>query len=77
MVRILKYKGIQARNPRDAFREAAKAKLILDADTWFAFIEKRHKTSDAYSSELIEEIFDFLPVFQTEASLFIQNIQSL
>ena len=77
MVRILKLKKIEARNPKDAFREAAKAKLISNFDTWSSFIAKRNKTSDAYNSELAEEIFNFLPEFQAEAALFMKNIQKL
>lgn len=77
MKRILAYNGIETSSPRDAFREAARIKLITDPEVWFIFIKKRNMTSHTYNFDLAEEVFDFLPEFQAELSQFIQYIQTL
>lgn len=77
MKRILHYKGVTVNSPRDAFREAVKIQLISDPEQWFSFILKRNLSSHTYDDTLADEIFDFLPEFQTEVTDFIRRIRAL
>ncbi|MCB9492768.1 MAG: nucleotidyltransferase substrate binding protein [Epsilonproteobacteria bacterium] len=77
MKRILSHRGIEATNPREVFRLAARDGLIADAEAWFEFIRKRNLTVHTYNEDLAEEIFDFLPAFNKELQTFIQTIKKL
>lgn len=74
MRKILLKKGVETNNPRDAFREAGINRLIEDSEIWFDFIKKRNLTTHTYDEELAEEVFEFLPFFQSELNKFVNNL---
>jgi len=39
------------------FREAARLKLISDAEQWFAYLKKRNVTVHAYRKEILDDLF--------------------
>ncbi len=55
--KILSFKGIDANNPHDLFREAAKNKLIDHPHFWFGVIRKRNLTTHIYNQEIADDIF--------------------
>jgi len=75
--KILQFKGIDANNPRDVFREAAKNHLIEDPNFWFEVIQKRNSTTHVYNQNLADEIFDFLPKFETVLVSVLDTIKKL
>ncbi len=80
MKRILQKKGIDARSPRDCFREAASVGMISDPKMWFSFIEKRNITVHTYDESVMQEIisvFEDFSVALSELIQYIKNEQSL
>jgi nucleotidyltransferase substrate binding protein (TIGR01987 family) len=77
MKRILHYRGLTPCTPRDTFRDAVNSGLIADPEVWFAFMAKRKLTVHTYRIDLAQEIFDFLPSFQSELNTFIATITCL
>jgi nucleotidyltransferase substrate binding protein (TIGR01987 family) len=75
--KILQFKGIEANNPRDVFREAAKNGLMSDPEFWFEVLRKRNLTTHIYKQDLADEIFDFLPQFKTALVRVMQTIEKL
>ncbi len=75
--RILSFKGIDINNPRDVFRESAKAGLIDDPKVWFEFIKKRNLTTHTYNEECAEDIYKCLPDFEKELLIVIDRIKKL
>ena len=75
--KVLRYKGEEARFPRDVFRLSAEMGLIKDPEIWFDFMDKRNETSHAYDMNILEEIFSLLPEFLKEFSDLIKNLQKL
>ena len=73
--RILSFKGVNINNPRDVFRETAKAGLIDDPKIWFEFIKKRSLTTSTYYEEYAEDIFECLPEFERESIKVIERIK--
>jgi len=57
MKKILEFRGIEAGATRDVFREAARLKLLNDAENWFAYIAKRNATVHAYQPEILDDLF--------------------
>ena len=55
--KILRFRGVEAGAARDVFREAARLKLLADAERWFSYIEKRNVTVHAYRKEVLDELF--------------------
>ena len=54
---ILQYKGIEARSPRSAIKEAFRAGLIDDDEIFLDMLEDRNLTSHIYDETTAEEIF--------------------
>jgi len=75
--RILEYKGIPLKNPRDIFRESAIQGLIDNPEFWFEVIRKRNLTTHTYSEDYSYEIYEFLPEFNKEVSNIITTLKSL
>jgi len=75
--KILSFKGIDANNPRDVFREAAKNKLIDHPQFWFGVIRKRNLTTHIYNQEIAADIFEFLPEFETHLVKVLETIKKL
>ena len=57
MKKIAKFHGIEVDNARDVFREANKLKIIKDAESWFAYLEKRNITVHTYRKEILDDLF--------------------
>ena len=57
MKKILEFRGVEVGAAHDIFREAARLKLLLDAENWFAYIKKRNITVHAYRKEILDELF--------------------
>ena len=41
----------------DVFREAARLKLLNDAERWFEYLKKRNITVHAYRKEILDDLF--------------------
>ena len=52
--------GVEALNPRDAFREALSAGLIHDGNAWTEVQRKRNLTSHTYDETLADEVYAFI-----------------
>ena len=57
MKKILEFRGVEVGTARDVFREAARLKLLTDAEAWFAYIQKRTITVHAYQPEILDDLF--------------------
>jgi len=76
MKRILSAKGVDARSPRDVFREAASINMISDPETWFKFIEVRNISAHTYNEQVLDQVIDFFPTFSeaiVEFKKYIEN----
>jgi nucleotidyltransferase substrate binding protein (TIGR01987 family) len=73
--RVLALKGIEANNPRDVFREAARQKLLDDPVVWFDFLEKRNLTVHTYNRVSAEEIYESLPAFEREIKKLVEVLK--
>lgn len=56
----LEYLGIEAANPRDAFREALQNGLIQDGNAWSELQRMRNLTSHTYDEKLAEQVYRFI-----------------
>ena len=75
--KILAFKGIDANNPRDVFREASKNKLIDHPQFWFGVIRKRNLSTHIYNQEMADEIFEFIPEFEKELTKTLSTLEKL
>ena len=57
MTKILEFRGVEIGAARDIFREAARLKLLDDAEKWFSYITKRNITVHAYQKEILDDLF--------------------
>ena len=57
MKKILEFRGLEVGTARDVFREAARLKLLADAEVWFSYITKRNITVHAYQPEILDDLF--------------------
>jgi len=57
MKKILEFRGLEVGTARDVFREAARLKLLADAEIWFSYITKRNITVHAYQPEVLDDLF--------------------
>jgi len=57
MKKILEFRGVEIGAARDVFREAARLKLLDDAEKWFSYITKRNITVHAYRKEILDDLF--------------------
>ena len=62
-------------SPRDAFREAAAARLISDPSAWFEFIRVRNITVHTYDEHNIEAVIAAFEDFSKNLTELIQNIR--
>ena len=56
--KFLEYKGIEARTPKDCFKEAFTIGLIDDESLVLNMLQDRNTTSHIYDKKTSEEIFD-------------------
>lgn len=74
MKRLLAHKGIEARSPRDCFRESAIQGMISDPQPWFRFIELRNMTVHTYEESCVEEIIDMFEAYAQALSSFLNYL---
>ncbi len=74
MKRLLRYRGIESKSPRETFREAARIGLIHDPEVWFGFLEKRNLTAHTYQETQLAEIMAVCPQFLTEVEAFLNTL---
>ena len=55
------------RSKKDLFREAARLKIIIDAEAWIEHYEARNETSHTYDPHTAEEVFDRAELFLPDA----------
>jgi len=55
--KVLQFRGVEVGAARDIFREAARLKLLNDAEQWFAYLKKRNITVHAYRKEILDDLF--------------------
>lgn len=55
---ILNYNGVQVETPKQALKEAFKAKMIEDGDGWIDMLEDRNKTSHIYDEKAALGIYN-------------------
>ncbi len=72
--KVLSFKGVDANNPRDVFREAAKQGLIENPLVWFEFLKKRSLMLYAYDQNYFQDVFKSLPDFKKEIDKLISQI---
>ena len=60
---------------RDLFREAAKAKLIADADAWFEYHQARNETSHTYEVTAAEEVYAAALKFTPDARALLNELK--
>ncbi|HEV2614208.1 MAG TPA: HI0074 family nucleotidyltransferase substrate-binding subunit [Gammaproteobacteria bacterium] len=75
--RILRVKGIEVSSPHDAFREAAKNKLIDNVEQWFEFLEGRNQTTHTYSEVYVNEVVQLFPAFKKALESLVEKIKGL
>ena len=71
MKKILEFRGVEVGAARDVFREAARLKLLADAEKWFTYIQKRNITVHAYQPEILNDLF------ANTAKEFLQDLDRL
>jgi len=71
MKKILEFRGVEVGAARDVFREAARLKLLTNAEIWFSYITKRNITVHAYRPEILDELFS------NTAKEFLQDLDYL
>lgn len=76
MKRMLSQKGIDARSPRDCFREAATIGMISNPKAWFQFIEMRNVTVHAYDEEIVNKVLMIFDDFSTALSELMEYLEN-
>jgi nucleotidyltransferase substrate binding protein (TIGR01987 family) len=56
--RYLDYLGIEAKAPRNVFKEAFSQGIIIDENVWLDMIEQRNLTSHIYDEFQIQDILN-------------------
>lgn len=78
MKKTLKELGLpEANSPRSVFKAAYSTNLINNLGIWIESINKRNLTVHTYNENLLEEVFIFLPIFNQEIGLLLENIKKL
>ena len=61
---------------KDLFREAARVRLIEDADKWFEYHEARNRTSHTYDAEVAEEVYEAAKTFAIDARRLLTALEA-
>ena len=78
---MLNYNGLEADSPRPVIKEAFKANIIKDGQSWIDMLEDRNKTSHIYDeaqavgiyNKIKENHFELFKIFESEVTKFIKN----
>lgn len=64
------------RSKKDLFREAARIKIIADAEAWIGHYEARNETSHVYDTERAEKVFNRVPQFFEDAKHLLEQLKN-
>lgn len=73
----MKKLGSQAKFPKQAVREMARADLIASAETWLDFIEARNNSSHSYDEDIAQKVFAEILIFQQEVKRLHANLEKI
>jgi nucleotidyltransferase substrate binding protein (TIGR01987 family) len=60
---------------KDLFREAARVKLINDAEMWFEYHQARNETSHTYEEETAQEVYEAAKKFAVDARKLLTELE--
>ena len=63
------------RTKKDIFREAARLKLIADAEAWIGHYEARNETSHIYNAEIAKSVFERAQIFLPDAKALLESLR--
>jgi len=66
---------VESLSRRDLFREAARIKVIADADTWFEYHQARNETSHTYDETIAEEVYQAARKFAVDARALLNELE--
>lgn len=55
--------GVEARSPREAFKQAFALGWVTGEDVWLRMLDDRNRTTHTYNEAIAEEIFRRLPEY--------------
>lgn len=55
--------GVEARSPREAFKQAFALGWVTEEDIWLRMLDDRNRTTHTYNEIVAEEIFGRLPAY--------------
>ena len=56
--------GVEARSPREAFKQAFALGWVAEEDVWLRMLDDRNRTTHSYNEAVAEEIFARLPIYR-------------
>jgi nucleotidyltransferase substrate binding protein (TIGR01987 family) len=73
---FLEYQGVQAKTPRDSFKEAFKIGIIKDEELALDMLEDRNRTSHIYNKKIADEIFNNIKnKYASQISLILEELK--
>lgn len=63
------------RSKKDLFREAARLKIIPDAEKWIGHYDARNETSHTYNSETAKTVFERAEMFLPDAKKLLEALR--
>ncbi|HEV7396823.1 MAG TPA: nucleotidyltransferase substrate binding protein [Pyrinomonadaceae bacterium] len=60
---------------RELFREAARVKLIEDAEVWFDYHQARNQTAHTYEEETAKEVYQMAKKFAPDAHKLLRELE--
>jgi nucleotidyltransferase substrate binding protein (TIGR01987 family) len=64
------------RTKKDLFREAARLKLIADAEAWIQHYEARNETSHGYDQKIAIVVFERAAIFLPDAKALLESLRN-
>lgn len=64
------------RTKKDLFREAARLKLIRNAESWFGHLEARNEASHVYNPEIAKAVFERATKFLPDARELLEALRN-
>lgn len=68
---------VSIRSKKDLFREAAKLKLISDAEAWIGHYEARNLTSHVYDETTAQAVFERAELFLSDVVELLNNLRDV
>jgi len=73
--KILSLRGTHVYTAKEVFRIAGLEGLILDAEPWFNYVDKRNITVHEYYEKIMEEVYPILPQFLKNLDILIKKLK--